>query len=269
MNKLNLRPYLVFFLFLSLFFASSCSQQESNQVESKRVFTSLSIELEEILPGYVEGYLSKKELPNSIALVPPPPAEGSVAEQLDLEIANQYIALTDEARKEQAAIDAILTFPEATLSFNPVLPIEISDSVTPVLYILMRRSLADAGVSTSAAKHHYNRARPFMVNDQPTCSPEDEEYLRKDGSYPSGHTAIGWAWALILTEVFPDHADAILERGKQYGISRNVCNVHWHSDVLAGRLMGAATVARLHANEQFEIDLAAAKEEVSFLLLSN
>ena len=88
----------------------------------------------------------------------------------------------------------------------------------------------------------------------------DEEGLRLDGSYPSGHTAIGWAWSLILTEVFPEQTDVILERGQEFGISRNVCNVHWHSDVIAGRMMGTAAVARLHANEQFKIDLAAAKE---------
>ncbi|TFH26256.1 MAG: phosphatase PAP2 family protein, partial [Bacteroidia bacterium] len=125
------------------------------------------------------------------------------------------------------------------------------------------RTLADAGLSTYSAKNHYKRARPFMTNEQPTCSPEDEEYLRKHGSYPSGHTAIGWAWALILTELFPDQADVILERGKQFGISRNVCNVHWHSDVEAGRMMGAAAVARLHASADFLIDMEAAKKEVA------
>ena len=131
--------------------------------------------------------------------------------------------------------------------------------------MVIRRSLADAGLSTYMAKDHYRRHRPFMVNEFPTCTPEEEDYLRHDGSYPSGHTAIGWAWALILTEIFPDQADVILERGKEFGISRNVCNVHWHSDVLAGRMMGAATVARLHANEDFLIDMEGAKKEIAAL----
>jgi len=70
-----------------------------------------------------------------------------------------------------------------------------------------------------------------MENGAPVCTPEDEEVLRKDGFYPSGHTALGWAWALILTEIAPDRADAILARGRAFGVSRNICNVHWHSDV--------------------------------------
>ena len=129
----------------------------------------------------------------------------------------------------------------------------------------MRRTLADAGLSTYAAKNYYKRERPFMLNNTPICTPDDEELLRIDGSYPSGHTAIGWVWALILTEVFPSQTDELLMRGKEFGISRNVCNVHWHSDVLAGRMMGTATLAKLHANEDFMIDLAAAKEEIRLL----
>jgi len=62
--------------------------------------------------------------------------------------------------------------------------------------------------------------------------------------------------------VYPGQADAILERGKEFGISRNICNVHWHSDVVAGRMMAAAAVAKLHSNADFLIDLEAAKAEV-------
>lgn len=236
----------------------SCGTQKIIQQPS----TSLSKELKEISPGILEGYLSKEYIPNSLALVPPPPEEGSAAFALDQEIAATYLALDDEQRKEQASNDAILSFPEAAESFNIVLDVEISEENTPHLYMILRRTLADAGLSTYAAKNHYQRKRPFMVNDTPICTPGEEEMLRNDGSYPSGHTAIGWAWALILTEVFPEQADVILERGKQFGISRNLCNVHWHSDVVYGRMMGAAAVAMLHSNTDFKIDLETAKTEV-------
>lgn len=105
-----------------------------------------------------------------------------------------------------------------------------------------------------------------MVNNEAICTPEDEEALRGDGSYPSGHTAVGWAWSLILVEVFTDKANDLFSRGMEFGISRNVCNVHWHSDVVYGRMMGAATVARLHANADFMVDLAEAKKEISAIL---
>ena len=240
----------------------SCTQQTK---KDQQPITSLSKEIKEIHEGILEGYLSKEEIPNSLTLVPPPPEEGSAAFQLDQEIAAKYVALENEHRKDQATIDAELIFPEATHAFNIVLDVQISEQTTPHLYMILRRTLADAGLSTYGAKNHYQRARPFMVNNTPICTPEEEALLRKDGSYPSGHTAIGWAWALILSEVFPEQADVILERGKQFGISRNVCNVHWHGDVVYGRMMGAAAVAMLHSNTDFLIDLEAAKEEVKAL----
>jgi acid phosphatase (class A) len=245
--------------FLFVLIATSSCVQTSTQEKPQ---TSLTLELTELHPGILEGYLSEEELPNSLLLVSPPPKEGSAAYALDQEMAAMYVAMDDEERKIQATKDANLHFPEATEAFNIILNTNISEETTPNLYMILRRTLADAGLSTYAAKNYYQRNRPFMVNNTPICTPEEEEGLRKDGSYPSGHTAIGWAWALILAEVFPEQADAVLERGKEFGVSRNVCNVHWHSDVVAGRMMGAATVAKLHANKQFMIDLEAAKQEL-------
>ncbi len=95
--------------------------------------TSLSKEIKEIGPGILEGYLSAEELPNSLFLVPQPPQEGSTAFQLDQEIALQYVASEDEARKKQAASDAVLAFPEAMQAFNIVLKIQISEETTPHL----------------------------------------------------------------------------------------------------------------------------------------
>jgi len=263
--KINFKIRLFIAIVLSVLMLS-CTQQSTKE---QQAVTSLSLEIKEIHKGILQGYLSEDEIPNSLSLVPPPPQEGSAAFNLDQEIAAKYVAMNDDARKEQATKDAVLSFPEATEAFNIVLDVKISEENTPHLYMIMRRTLADAGLSTYAAKNYYQRKRPFMLNNTSTCTPDEEEALRKDGSYPSGHTAIGWAWALILSEVFPDQSDVILERGKEFGISRNVCNVHWHSDVVYGRMMGAAAVAKLHANPQFQIDLEAAKEEVEALKKSN
>ena len=218
--------------------------------------------LKEIAPGLLQGYLSREEIPNSLTLIPPPPEEGSVTFALDQEYAKKAVESKDTARFVQATTDAELYFPAAVKSFESTVGIEISETKTPKLYVLMRRVLTDVALATSAAKNHYKRPRPFMVNNTPICTPEVEALLRKDGSYPSGHTAIGWAWALVFCEIFPTKTDAILQRGYAFGESRVICNVHWHSDVEMGRIVGAAAVAKLHANPAFQSDLAAAKEEV-------
>ena len=209
------------------------------------------------------GYLTASTVPDSLALSPAPPAPGSVSAQLDDAVAAQALGMRGSARFTQAHIDADLSFPAGAEQFSCALGVAVNARTTPVLYRLLERSRIDASAATKAAKNHYQRPRPFMVNNAPTCTPDDEEGLRKSGSYPSGHTSIGWAWALILSEIAPDHATALIERGRSYGHSRLVCNVHWYSDVQQGQFMGAATVARLHDNPAFVADLAKAREELA------
>jgi acid phosphatase (class A) len=191
------------------------------------------------------------------------PAPGSAAEARDQAGAKAAVALAGSPRWAQAIVDGDLSFPAAAETYACAMDVRISEADTPRLYTLLRRSLSDTGRSPYPTKTKYQRARPFTVNGAPLCTPLFEAALRKDGSYPSGHSAIGWGWALILAEVAPDHADAVLARGRAFGQSRIVCNVHWTSDVEEGRMMGAATVARLHASPEFRADLQAAQAEVA------
>ena len=209
-----------------------------------------------------QGYLAPSELPDSLALLPPPPALGSAAETLDQRIARDALALEGTPRYKLAALDADLSFPAASGTFACAIGVAIKPETTPTLVRLLRKTLADAGAATGAAKDHYRHARPFMLDSRPSCQPEAEEALRKNGSYPSGHTSIGWAWSEIVAEIAADRADAILARGRAFGESRIVCNAHWASDVMEGRLVGAATVVKLHAKSEFRDDLAKAKAEL-------
>ena len=69
--------------------------------------------------------------------------------------------------------------------------------------------------------------------------------------------------ALALAEVDPAHHDAILARGRAYGESRLVCNVHWQSDIIEGRFMGAAVVSQEHGVAEFRADIEAARHELA------
>lgn len=217
----------------------------------------------EVRPGVLAGYLPRAAIPDSVALLPAPPAEGSAALALDQETNRGDLALRDSARWRLAGMDANLSFPWAAGDFACALNTAVTPADTPRLYQLLRRAMTDAGAATGAAKDKYQRARPFMVNKQPTCTPGAEDSLSHNGSYPSGHTSIGWTWALILSQIAPEQGDAILERGRAFGDSRLVCNVHWDSDVIEGRVVAAATVARLNGNSTFLADLDAAKAELA------
>lgn len=209
------------------------------------------------------GYLTPDGLPLRLALLGAPPAEGSAALARDEEAHRAALSLKGSARERLAAGDAELAFPAPANAFACALGTDISEKTTPHLYTLMQRVLTDAGGSTYAGKNAWNRTRPFVVHDEGTCLPSMEPLLRTDGSWPSGHSAAGWAWGLILAEVQPARATQVLARGLAFGQSRVICNAHWQSDVDAGRLMGAATVATLHGNSDFTADLAAARREVA------
>lgn len=217
----------------------------------------------QVASGLLAGYLPRGGAPNSLTLIPPPPARGSAAQARDTASAKAAVALHGGPRWDQATTDADLKFPGAAETFACALDVRVSETDTPRLYTLLRRSLADIGLSPYPTKTKYMRARPFTVNGKPICTPGDDAALRKDGSYPSGHSAIGWGWGLILAEAAPDRADALLARGRAFGQSRVVCNVHWLSDTEEGRMMAAATVARLHADPDFRADLDAARAEIA------
>jgi acid phosphatase (class A) len=104
---------------------------------------------------------------------------------------------------------------------------------------------------------------PFVVHNQPMCTPENEAaYRKRTNSYPSNNAAIGWVWAMALSELAPDRTVELMRRGAAYGDHRVLCGVHWDTDIVAGRTVGAALYAQLQANDEFRAQAAAARREL-------
>lgn len=211
------------------------------------------------------GYLPQGAAPNSLLLNPTPPATGSAAKARDEEAAKAAVALRGTPRWQQATIDADLFSPKSIGIFSCAAGIKIGPDTTPKLNNLLRRMGPDLALAVYPTKKKYMRARPFMENGEPTCTPQDEKMLRGDGSYPSGHSALGFGWSLVLAEVVPDRAAELVARGRAFGDSRRICNVHWLSDIEEGRVVATAVVARLHAEPAFRADVEAARAEVEAL----
>ena len=217
----------------------------------------------ELRHGFLEGYLHGEPLLNCHQFLPAPPEPGSAKQLADDAASEALRPLEGSARWDMAARDANLQFPDAASIFNCALGIEVSESDTPATYRLLQRSLTDLGLPTYPAKNAYQRLRPFVVNGEALCSPQERALLENDGSYPSGHSAIGWGWALMLSQIAPERAEGILNRGRQYAQSRMVCNVHWLSDIEAGMAVGAGAFARLQNSALFTATLTAAKAELA------
>jgi acid phosphatase (class A) len=210
----------------------------------------------------IPGYLLPDERPDSIALIPPPPAPGTPEFAADEAVYRKLSALQDTVRWQLATSDANLKFPHAANVFSCAIGIEVTEATTPHLYALLRRTVIDAGQSTYKAKEKYDRERPFEITGDPICVPEDEQLLRGNASYPSGHASLGYVWGEVFAELLPDRTAAARVRAYEFGQSRVVCRVHYQSDVNAGRTIGQAVFERLHQDPEFVADMAAAKVEV-------
>ena len=147
--------------------------------------------------------------------------------------------------------DAIWSIDNICKIYSGVLGFEISEQNAPAIYRMLTLGLLTTDQAGKLPKNHYMRTRPYVFYNEPTIYPSDEAWLRTNGSYPSGHTILGWSAALLLTEMAPDKADTIMARGYMYGQSRVIAGYHWQSDVDAARLVASAAVARLHADKRF------------------
>ncbi len=244
--------------------ATSACATTASQTRSAPIPPTTLAAVGQVSPSipFPKGYLAPTALPDSLALLPPPPSTGSAAKAADQEAYQLALAASPE-RQAMAASDADLGWPHMIRSFEAIIGTSISDGSKPHAEMLLRRAAADAGLSTYRAKNQYKRVRPFVENDVGTCRPADETALRGDGSYPSGHTAIGWMIALVLTDLDPGKEDAILKRGYEFGASRVICRAHWLSDTTAGRVIASATYARLQSDPTFTAQRALARKELS------
>jgi acid phosphatase (class A) len=190
------------------------------------------------------------------ALAGPPPASGSPREAADRLSMRPQVS---EERLAQARAD---------LEFNPwrMFQPALGDAFTaerlPRTAAVLSATIAGVNPAVNAAKDHYNRTRPY-VGDMSLLRCDNPEAPGMGGSYPTGHGAGGWALALVLAELIPSRADAILQRGRDFGESRIICGYHFPSDVEASRLIAAGGVARLHADPQFRRQLDAARRELA------
>ncbi|MBQ7456625.1 MAG: phosphatase PAP2 family protein [Desulfovibrio sp.] len=199
-------------------------------------------------------------------LIPPPPAYDSTLMANDRAQYERGFTLRKTPRGEQATLDANLK--KAHTRFSEAFGYQISQETTPEIYALLQYVLPYVDKkATATAKKKYMRVRPYVLYNTNTCYPEDEEHLRHTGSYPSGHSATSWGFALVLAEINPARKDAILERGFEMGQSRVICGYHWQSDVDAARISSAAAIALLHADPGFQAQMEKAKKE--FDTLSN
>ena len=206
-------------------------------------------------------YFTSPEMPNALHYLPGPP---QITEMRFAYDTAQYYwgkRMRNTPRGEKARLDAEYSIGRMAAVFSPVLGVQISEKNTPQLWKLLTDATETTHFACDSAKNKYMRQRPYIFFHEPTLVPADEEPLSHNGSYPSGHTTLGWTTALILCEIAPAAQDALLKEGFEYGQSRVIAGFHWQSDVDAARVVAGAAFARLHTSKAYLKQLKKAQKE--------
>lgn len=211
------------------------------------------------------SYMKEGDIDLLLAL-PAAPKEGDARAEADRAIFRATRKLESTPRWALATSDVSEKPVDMYQAYSCSLGLDLTEKLVPKLTHLLETAADDASDANRAVKKKFQRQRPFKFDDGPTCQSKIEVM---SFDYPSGHTTHGWTWALILAELLPERASAILARGRAYGESRIVCGVHNASAVEAGRLSATLSLTRMRSSPAFQADLAAAKAELSALPASN
>lgn len=214
-------------------------------------------------PAAVGGYLSVEAVEGLARTVPAPSEDGSAAQIADRALSERYRGYEGGDRWLLATAQAELSPRLAAQHFDCALGVRFASAPTPRLTLLFDRLLKDANGAAERAKTRAFRSRPVGVDaNRPACTTVDAAG-RASASYPSGSAAVGTAYAEAVAALDPAHAAAAREIGRQIGISRLVCGMHYPADVSAGDALGEAVFAEAAATPAFAADLEAAKVELA------
>ena len=202
-------------------------------------------------------YLRGQAMPDLMIILPPPPQKGDPRDVDDRATFRNTRSLAGTGRWQLATRD--VTDDRFTV-FACAIGRKPDASTTPALARIFAR-MGDDGM-VGHAKDGFASRRPYLDQVGEICEAKTA-HLAGNGDYPSGHTSNGWSTALILAELMPDRATAILRRGRVYGESRFICGSHSRSAVEAGFMAGSVLVSRLHADAAFRSDMDVARIELA------
>ncbi|MBR1600606.1 MAG: phosphatase PAP2 family protein, partial [Alphaproteobacteria bacterium] len=166
------------------------------------------------------SFLTEDEMPVVSEFLPLPPKTTDAGFYNDWYRYEWGKTMRNTERGKQAEEDANHSLEYFYKIYSEPFDLIISKENTPEISAFLERVLDTTRLCKDMAKSRFMRKRPFVQFNEPTSVPQDEEKLRANSSYPSGHTTMGWGIALVLAEINPYRQNEILKRGFEYGESR-------------------------------------------------
>lgn len=209
------------------------------------------------------GYLAAADMARLAQAVPSPPEPGSATDQADKAASARYAALEDSDRWLLATAHAELRPPLALQHFDCALGVRLGSAQTPTLDRIVARAFHDANAVAELVKARAARPRPVGDDPERRACQRLDAAARKSASYPSGSAAVGTVYAETLAALEPERAEAVRRIGREIGISRLICAMHYPSDVAAGEAVGRAVATEITATPSFAEDAVAARAELA------
>ncbi|WP_267226577.1 phosphatase PAP2 family protein [Dyella silvae] len=202
------------------------------------------------------SYLSDTQVNTVMAALPAPSAPGSAEDLADR-------AATDRAFAERSAADFNQAKQEDdfdAFAFAPVIGVDFRAEKLPHVAALFKEAETETKDAVDLSKNHWKRPRPCPPAS--ACALHPEKAAKKSFGYPSGHASRAAVDAILLAQLFPQDADALMQHARDIGWRRVVKGVHTLQDIYAGREFGQALAIDMLASPAMQHDLAAAREEL-------
>ncbi|HEY1752741.1 MAG TPA: phosphatase PAP2 family protein [Caulobacteraceae bacterium] len=199
--------------------------------------------------------LTAQEMQPELLLAPPPAAQSAQAAAELAEL--QAIArTTTPAAWAQAKWDN--DHEDATIFQSAIGP-GFDLARLPLTAKLLGEVRNEEAVAATLAKNRFKRTRPWIIDPSlRTCSRDEDP----QSSFPSGHTTMAFAMAVVLAHVAPEWAPRLMDRARGYGQERMVCGMHFRSDVVAGEALGTSVAVLLLRDPGIDAQVAASRAEL-------
>lgn len=189
--------------------------------------------------------------------LPPPPADGSLAHLADLEAVLQaQVWRTPEQMAWAKQIEN-----DTVWQFASVLGTGFRAEALPKAARFFWQITVDTHAISEHLKGRFHRLRPPKVDARiRPCV-----FLPPNDSYPSGHALQAYVRAGVLAELFPEMQEALFARAHRAAWGRILGGVHYPTDVIGGRALAEAILAKLKANPDFHAALEGCRAEIRLL----
>lgn len=208
------------------------------------------------------GYLAPDQIETLAASVPAPPVAGSALAWAEQAASDRYRPLEDTDRWYLATLHAELRAPEAIQHFDCALGMRIASTPAPSLTRIMDRMLHDIEGATAIAKARTFSSRPIVDPDRRACQTVTEA-ARASSGYPSSSASAGVVYGELMAELAPERAAEARRIGREIGLSRLVCGMHYPAQVQAGADLGYAVWQAARRTPALDRDLDSAQAELT------